>query len=135
LQLRLAGDQIHRRLESAICAVISNLRRQIYRHPERHAQNIQQPEERMPPQMAENVPAEDAKILRFHDADSAALSAAIRAESILSAARTSGNQPRRPDLAKSLSQARFACFGLNYHRRRIFRYDGGSVATASARNF
>jgi hypothetical protein len=48
-QLSLAGDQIHGRGERAIGALIGNLRREINRHPERHAQNIQQPQERMPP--------------------------------------------------------------------------------------
>jgi hypothetical protein len=46
--------------------VIGNLGREVHRHPQRHAQDIQEPEKRMPPQMAENVPPKNAKILCLH---------------------------------------------------------------------
>jgi hypothetical protein len=63
LQLGLAGDQINGRGESSIRALIGNLGRQINRYAERHAENIQEPKKGMPPQITQNVPAKDAKIL------------------------------------------------------------------------
>ncbi len=65
-QLRLARNQIDARGERPIRAVIRNLRGQINRHAKRHAQDIQQPEQRMPPQITQNVPAEDTKISFGH---------------------------------------------------------------------
>jgi hypothetical protein len=66
LQLRFARDQIDRRGKRAIRAVIRDLGREINRHTERDAQNIQEREERMTAQMAENVPNKNPRVLRGH---------------------------------------------------------------------
>src|SRR5437763_416552 len=66
LQLRLARDEIDARRESPVRTVISNLRREINCYAQRDAQDIQKPEQRMPPQVPQHVPPEDSKILRLH---------------------------------------------------------------------
>ena len=66
LQLRLAGDQIHGGGERTVCTLIGNLRRQINSDAQRHAEDVEQSQERMPPQMPKDVPAENAQILRDH---------------------------------------------------------------------
>ena len=65
-QLSFARDEIDARRESPIRTVISDLRREINRHAERHTQDIQEPEQRMPPQVPQHVPPENAKISCRH---------------------------------------------------------------------
>ncbi len=65
-QFRLPSDEIDRRRECTIGAMIRNLGRQINRHAQRHAQNVQERQERMTPQMTQNMPPENAKILSPH---------------------------------------------------------------------
>ena len=66
MQLRFARDEIDRRGERAIRAVISDLGCEVNCHSERDAQNIQEREQRMTLQMPENVPAKDSKVWRAH---------------------------------------------------------------------
>jgi len=66
LELRLSSYQIDGRGKRAVRAVIRYLGGEINRNAKGHAQDIQEPQERMSPQMPKNVPAKDAKILCFH---------------------------------------------------------------------
>jgi MYXO-CTERM domain-containing protein len=68
LQLGFARDQIHGRSERTIRAVVGDLRREVNRHTKGHAQDIQKPKERVPPEITQNVPPKDAKILVDHAA-------------------------------------------------------------------
>jgi hypothetical protein len=66
LQFRLASYHIDRRGKRTIRTVIGDLGREINRDAKRDAQNIQGREQRMPPQVTQNVPAKNARILRCH---------------------------------------------------------------------
>ena len=66
MQLRFARDEIDRRGERAIRAVIRDLGREINRDAERDAQDIQEREEWMTPQMPENVPGKNPRVLGGH---------------------------------------------------------------------
>ena len=66
MQLRFARDEIDRRGERTIRAVISDLSREVHCDAERDAQDIQEREERMTPQMPENVPGKNPRVLGGH---------------------------------------------------------------------
>jgi hypothetical protein len=65
-QLCFPRDQIDRGGECPIGAVVRNLGREINRHAQRDAQDVQEREKPMVPQVPENMPSEYAKILCSH---------------------------------------------------------------------
>ena len=67
-ELRLARNEIDAGGEGAMRAVVGNLDRQVDRHPQRHAEHIQRCQQRVPPEMAHDVPEEDARELAGHGA-------------------------------------------------------------------
>ncbi len=66
MQLRFARDEIDRRGERAVRAVIRDLGREVNRDAERDAQDIQERKEWMTPQMPENVPGKNPRVLGGH---------------------------------------------------------------------
>ena len=66
LELRAARDEIDRRAERTVRAVVGNLDREPDRDAERDAEHIQQREQPMPRDVADDVPAENARELCGH---------------------------------------------------------------------
>src|SRR5437868_5304219 len=62
-QLRFSGDEIHARRERAVRALIRDLDREINRDAERNTQDVKQAEQRMTPQISQDVPSKNTKIL------------------------------------------------------------------------
>ena len=64
LELGPARHDIDTRLERAVGAVVGDLDREIKRHPECHRRDVEDAEQRMLRQIAENVAAKETEILR-----------------------------------------------------------------------
>lgn len=99
LEFRFASNHVDRGSKCAIRAVIGDLSREINRHPERNAQNIQEREQRMMPQVTEHVRSENAKILCAHPVPQSALSR--RFCEAPSSRPQPGKQQIEPDAANS----------------------------------
>ena len=69
LQLCFARYEIDGRGEGAVRALICDLRRQKDRYAERDTQDVERAEQRMPPQITQNMPPKNAIILFLHLAD------------------------------------------------------------------
>lgn len=63
-ELRLSRDDIDRRLESAVGTLVGSLNREIERDAECNRQNVKDREQRVPREIAEDVPTEETGMLR-----------------------------------------------------------------------
>jgi hypothetical protein len=70
LELCLPSDQIDARGKRAVRALVRDLRREINSDAERNAQDIEEPEERMAPQVTQHMPSKNAEVLVVHVEDS-----------------------------------------------------------------